>query len=198
MSKTFTTTYSGQRIPADPDQLTPDIFDIRDVAWALGNQQRFNGHVDERWTVAQHSVLVARLLQLRGADPLTVMAGLLHDAHEAYIGDVAAPQKAFIPGWDAYERAFMHKVQRAFDLDPRDQDMWAEVALADQQALYLENLNFRRCTPDEFIRPGFSADDPTFGDFLIAEILVESDYTWGPRDTFLIEYTDLETKLRWI
>lgn len=74
------------------DLLAPEPAGIRltDIALALSRIPRFNGHTSRVWSVADHSLLV---LQLMGEDaPSTVrLAALLHDAHEAYAGDIISP-----------------------------------------------------------------------------------------------------------
>jgi uncharacterized protein len=79
-------TYSG--IMFDP--LNPKMDDIRigDIAWALSNICRFNGHTSLNYTVAEHSIVVSNLMEPRYA-----LIGLLHDASEAYLGDIASPLK---------------------------------------------------------------------------------------------------------
>lgn len=64
------------------------LFTIEEIAESLARTCRFNGHLG--WeTVAVHSVRVAR--RLDGERPAVRLAALLHDAHEAYTGDVPGP-----------------------------------------------------------------------------------------------------------
>ena len=86
---TFLVTHSGQRVDLDPPK--PEQIQIADIAWALSQQVRFVGHVDRAYTVAQHSVHVAELATK--VDPSLGLAGLLHDAEEAYLGDWSSPLK---------------------------------------------------------------------------------------------------------
>jgi len=64
------------------------MFDIYDIAHAQANLCRFTGHVRQFYSVAQHSVLVAR-----ECPPEFRAWGLMHDAGEAYINDIARPMK---------------------------------------------------------------------------------------------------------
>lgn len=64
---------------------------IEDIAHALGMQCRYNGSVKEFYSVAQHCVKVSKLLRRQGFDLDTQLAGLLHDAGEAYVGDITRP-----------------------------------------------------------------------------------------------------------
>jgi uncharacterized protein len=84
-------TVSGRWVnPFDPDpaQLDPD-----DIARALANQCRFGGHCRVFYSVAQHSVIVSDLVEQRGGDVEDVFAALMHDASEAYLGDMPHPLK---------------------------------------------------------------------------------------------------------
>jgi uncharacterized protein len=84
-------TVSGKRVnPLDPD---PEQLDIEDIARALGNLCRFGGHCRSFYSVAQHSVIVSELVQERGGDTEDVFAALMHDAAEAYLGDMPHPLK---------------------------------------------------------------------------------------------------------
>lgn len=73
--------------------LTKDDIDIRDIAAALAKMCRFNGATRTFYSVAQHSVLVADMLY---DDPVAACYGLLHDAHEAYVGDITRPCRVLI------------------------------------------------------------------------------------------------------
>lgn len=80
-------TVSGREV----NLLGPQPEDINwyDIAEALAKQARFNGHTPNAcYSVAQHCVLVADALP-----PAHRLAGLLHDAQEAYMGDITRPVK---------------------------------------------------------------------------------------------------------
>lgn len=76
-----------------PLDAKPEEIKIEDIAHALSNVCRFGGHTREFYSVAQHCVLVSRL----GILPLEKRWGLLHDAAEAYVGDVIRPIKRCVP-----------------------------------------------------------------------------------------------------
>lgn len=89
-------TVSGKRFYYDDP-----VFDINDMAHALGMQCRYTGHTSRFYSVAEHSILVARICgMLDLADPFE---GLMHDGTEAYISDIAAPWKALLPDYKKIE-----------------------------------------------------------------------------------------------
>jgi hypothetical protein len=65
-------------------------YDPHEIAYALSYINRFTGHAGA-YSVAQHSVMVSYLVP-----PDMALEGLLHDAAEAYLGDVASPLKQLI------------------------------------------------------------------------------------------------------
>lgn len=92
MSDAWIQTQSGRAF----DLLDPraEDVDVADIAHALSRINRFSGHTHgEPYSVAHHSMLVADLLASWGAPPAIVREGLLHDAAEAYYGDITSPVK---------------------------------------------------------------------------------------------------------
>lgn len=92
------------------DLLAPDpgVVSIEEIAHALAHQCRYNGHVRHHYSVAEHCVLVSQWLEARHGVRQLAAGGLLHDAAEAYIGDLAAPVKLALPppaldAWRAIE-----------------------------------------------------------------------------------------------
>jgi uncharacterized protein Usg len=83
----------------NPITMTADQLDIDDIALALSNICRYNGNVARHLSVAEHSVRVAyRVIEYPGAwrdggGHRLQLAALLHDAAEAYIGDMVNPLK---------------------------------------------------------------------------------------------------------
>src|SRR3954471_13385944 len=96
-------TVSGRWVnPFDPD---PSQLDAGDIARALANQCRFGGHCRAFYSVAQHSVIVSELVERRGGDVEDVFAALMHDATEAYLGDMPHPLKHRSPLGAAFKAA---------------------------------------------------------------------------------------------
>lgn len=106
-------TFTGRKFwPIEP--AAEDVC-IEDIAHALALKCRFAGHCREFYSVAQHSVLVASLVQ-----PVDALWALLHDAGEAYFADIPRPVKRSLPIFKDIERGIMNVVCEAFGL-PQEQ-----------------------------------------------------------------------------
>lgn len=117
----FITTWSGQHFYFCSSDT--DIIYIDDIAQALSNLCRFTGHLDDFYSVAQHSVLASYLVP-----PQFALEALLHDASEAYCNDIAAPLKALLPDYRNVEAWVDGLIRRKFGLPA---EMSPEVKRAD-------------------------------------------------------------------
>lgn len=96
---------------------TLEQIDIRDIAHSLAFTCRYTGHSNRFYSVAEHSILVSYL----AADPL---AGLLHDASEAYITDIASPIKPYLNNYKDLEDMLMGRIATCFGFTyPLDADI---------------------------------------------------------------------------
>jgi hypothetical protein len=103
-------TFSGKWFfPIDP---RPEDVDIEDIAHSLSLKCRWTAQCARLYTIAEHSIRVANAaIAFAVLDGVTDIArlntiriqGLIHDAHEAYLADLASPLKEFVPGWREIE-----------------------------------------------------------------------------------------------
>lgn len=122
------TTQSGKHF--DFNNLSADDICIEDIACALSNICRFTGHVQDFYSVAQHSVHVSYLVK-----PEFALEALLHDAAEAYCNDISAPLKQLLPDYRQRIGSVEELIAAKFGLPAQ---MSAEVKKADLVMLATE------------------------------------------------------------
>jgi hypothetical protein len=145
------TTFTGRRVALELAE--PAHVDIADIAWALGHINRFTGHAGA-YTVADHSVIVSHLVP-----PQYAPRALLHDAAEAYLGDLSRPLKEAL--WRAGQLSLYRSFERDWDaaiaaalLSSHPLPSWAEldaIKFANCQALWIEKTMILGC--DHVWRP---------------------------------------------
>lgn len=132
MTKTQTSvgvvmTYSGKLVK--PLELRPKDIEVVDIAHALANINRYNGHTKHPLSVAEHSVRCAR--RVSKADPARPWL-LLHDAPEYLLGDMVAPLK-YLPEFQAYleiEAQVMEVICKRFGLPLEEPEIVHEIDMA--------------------------------------------------------------------
>lgn len=171
-------TYTGQKFwPLDPRKEDINLYDI---AWALSHICRFGGHALCFYSVAQHSIWVSRHVP-----PELALAGLLHDAHEAYVGDMIRPLKREVnANTDGFWSLVEHKIQKCITdvlggAIP-DQEASQAISKADNQALATERRDLRRKT-----------DHPWECDGLEQETRIVAHEPWLVNRLFLDRYEEL-------
>jgi hypothetical protein len=108
-------------------------FTLGDIAHGLGRVCRFAGQTNRFYSVAEHCCHVARLVPVEHA-----RAALLHDASEAFIGDVTRPLKALLPDYRAIEARVEEAIAARF-LSP------AERALGGLKAGAIKGMDLAMC-----------------------------------------------------
>lgn len=135
----ITTFVTGRSIDLQ-NPFPPDIF-IEDIAASLAKLNRFTGYTSRIYTVGEHCLL--------GLDYLPAWERfeyLMHDASEAYLGDVSGPQKALadMEGYRLREERWMSAIRERFGL----KKTWpAGVKLTDQRMLVTEMRDLRGRRP---------------------------------------------------
>jgi hypothetical protein len=105
-------TGSGGRVSVlDP---RPEEFRLDDIARATAKLCRFNGHCIDFYSVAQHCVLGAKFA-LKNISYFVAKEFLLHDATEAYVGDMIRPVKIMIPEFGVVEDRFTVAIGKKFN-----------------------------------------------------------------------------------
>ena len=132
-------TYTGKTFrPFVPDA---DLIDIRDIAHALALTNRWRGMSRTPLSVAEHSVRVSLI-----CSPKDALWGLLHDAAEAYLGDIPRPIKT--DSDKAAEAVVLEAVAKRFGLS---MPIPASVHRADEVLLHTEARDlFPRPIQDEW------------------------------------------------
>lgn len=143
-------TYSGIAYwPLDPRASEVAILDI---AHALGMVCRYAGHCKKFYSVAEHCVHVSRIVP-----PQDALAGLLHDAPEAYIHDITRPLKRHLGGYHGIERLNWLAICDAFGIP---EALPKSVHDADTSMLFAERHVLLREPPSPwgFADPGLARD----------------------------------------
>lgn len=143
------TLISGRRI--DLANCTLDDIDITDIAWGLGRTLRYGGHIRQDYTVAHHSIVMSYVV-----DSIHAKEALLHDAAEAYIGDIIWPFKCLFPEVAEFENVLLGKIMKKFgvDVDFYGDEYRMSFPVKDADQRLMEHECF-----DQGIRPGIFHND---------------------------------------
>ena len=171
----------------------PSNFTIEDVAHALSRMCRFNGHSNVPYSVAQHSVLVLKLVQWNTDDRNSWKQALMHDSHECVTSDLILPfKKAYPKLEEAYREAEYDQMKKfavrfGYSIGSVDCPFHPIVHDADMTALYIEHMSVMGpCDREWGIHPRLNYPKS------IEQILIRSGQK--ARDSFLLCAAELGIK----
>lgn len=110
--------------------LDPESICIEDIAHGLSMTPRFGGQLDGFLSVAQHCCMVASYVSDENK-----LAALLHDASEAYLGDMPSPFKKMLPDFKEQENRLMQVIADKYGFEF---PLHTEVKKADYKMLNVE------------------------------------------------------------
>jgi hypothetical protein len=136
-------TFTGREFfPLEP---RAEDVDPVDVAHALSLKCRYTGHCKVFYSVAEHCVLMSDYLEKQGHESLGAFYGLIHDAGEAYLPDVASPIKALIPGFKDSETRVLMAICERFGVEyPFPREIDSLVKALDVEMFLLERETIMR------------------------------------------------------
>jgi 5'-deoxynucleotidase YfbR-like HD superfamily hydrolase len=102
-------TYTGRHFNYAAPNL--DSICLLDIAHSLSQINRFCGHTNWPYSVAQHSVGASYIVPQEFA-----LEALMHDAHEAYVNDMMSPLKHILPDYKSIEARIEQLVRLKFGL----------------------------------------------------------------------------------
>lgn len=135
----FITARSGKYFPfSNP---TADDINPLDIASGLSKICRFGGQCRMHYSVAQHSLALADMVK---EQPVLRLYALLHDAAEAYIGDLPRPIKHQLPQFMELEQRIMAAVWDWAKLPP---ELPAEIKYMDTNCVRVEAMHLFNPVP---------------------------------------------------
>ena len=124
--------WTGKNIA--PIGLNRKDVEIEDIAHALSNTCRYGGH-SCFYTVAEHCVLMARYALKAGHSNRIALLALLHDAAEAYLGDIPRPLKKELTGFEDHEAGTLTTIYEALIIRPPNAFEWESIKNIDDRII---------------------------------------------------------------
>jgi len=121
--------------PLDP---RAEEIHIEDIAHALSQMCRANGHFKKFHSVAQHCINCTLEARARHFSERVQLACLLHDASEAYISDITRPVKCYLKEYCRIEHKLQQAIYAKFCLGDMNEAELKEVEAVDNALLYYE------------------------------------------------------------
>jgi len=168
-------TISGRYV--DLKNFRDDAIHIDDIAWGLGRILRYNGHIREDYTVAHHSIIMSYVVPQSLA-----LEALLHDAMEAYMGDMIKPVKDLLPEVERFENMLLLRIMDRFHVNVAVQGFEPPV-YAKATAIAKADVELREHECISMSRPGTWHQH--IEDAWLKSVENHGDWWWAPQYAFL-------------
>jgi hypothetical protein len=129
-------TYTGKQF--DLINVEENEIDIVDIAHSLSRVNRYNGHLEYPYSVAEHSLGCYFLAEYLGYSKAIQLYALAHDFSEAYVSDLPKPLKNMLPQFSEFEDRVMNTIITKLGFPLITDEEWEIVKKIDNTMLYLE------------------------------------------------------------
>ena len=99
----------------------PENIHLDDIAHHLSMLCRFGGACKTFYSVAEHCVLAWEMAVADGMSPFVRRSILMHDAHEAYTGDLTRPVRQYCDDFNLICHRIQRVIEKKWDLEPDEQ-----------------------------------------------------------------------------
>lgn len=179
----YITLYTGRHFY--PLQPRKEDITVVDIAHSLSRLARYGGHLEDFYSVGEHSVYCYEIAKQLNLTPLQQMYTLMHDASESIVNDVVTPLKQHIPLYKDIEHNVMNVIWDMIGVPHPTEEDYEQVKLIDSTLLVNEmnQLGKRQDTPN------VSHHDTIKVDFSKKRTMKET------KEAFLEAYNQLEDVL---
>lgn len=132
----------------------PEDIRLTDIAGALSKICRFGAQTSFFYSVAEHSINCKRQARREGLSTKLQLALLMHDATEAYIGDMVKPLKKLLPQYSEIEEKIKGAISKKFDVDldaPEIKRIDRDVMFAERELMF--NKDDVQWVDEELVKP---------------------------------------------
>jgi 5'-deoxynucleotidase YfbR-like HD superfamily hydrolase len=124
-----------------------EMIDIRDIAKGLAYKPHFSGFSPKFFSIAEHSLAVEEMIALIDKDNYHArLEALLHDASEAYTGDMIKPIKNLLPNFVMIEKKIQSTIFSKYGIQPKSYDL--DIKPTDNRIQDIEAMAFYRKDAD--------------------------------------------------
>lgn len=122
---------------------SPEMIDIRDIAKGLAYKPHFSGFSPKFFSIAEHSLAVEEMVALIDKNDYPArLAALLHDASEAYTGDMIKPIKNLLPAFVMIEKKIQSAIYSKYGIKYKGHEL--DIKLSDNRIQEIEAMAFYR------------------------------------------------------